>query len=123
MERAMGTNEQIARLILQQTWEEREAMAKGLSAYDWKSAPRGEIIGTWASQFLEAAEQPQPEPDAQDDDGWIEWEGGKCPVPPMEEVKIRFRDGRERTIYRADYFRWDHLGSDADIIAYKVIKP
>ena len=121
----MGTNEQIARLILQQTWEEREAMAKGLSSYDWKAAPRGEIIGTWASHLLESAEQPQPEPAAPqaEDDGWIEWNGGDCPVPPRAEIKLGFRDGFEGSSTSPDDLRWDHAGSNGDIIAYKVIKP
>ena len=56
----MGTNEQIARLILQQTWEEREAMAGWL-------AFSAELIGEWARHVLDS-EQPQPELAAQDDD-------------------------------------------------------
>jgi hypothetical protein len=112
----MGTNEQIAKLILQQTWEEREAMAEGLDV------PSG-AFGTWASQLLEAAEHPQPEPAAQEDDGWIEWEGGECPVPEGTEISVRLRDGREGKDDAPQNWFWGCDQRGYDIIAYKVIKP
>ena len=109
----MGTNEQIARLILQQTWEEREMLADELNVDAQK-------IGQWAKS-MEA-----PEPAAQDDDGWIEWAGGRrCPVAPDALVTVRLRSGTILDRYRrADFYRWFHYsGSADDIIAYKVIKP
>ena len=122
----MGTNEQIAKLILQQTWEEREAMGNDLWKYDWEDTLGSEILGTWASQLLEAAKQPKPEPAAQDDDGWIEWQGGgRCPVALDALVTVRLRSGIILDHYkRAGSYRWFHYsGSADDIIAYKVIKP
>ena len=50
---------------------------------------------------LQAEEVGIPEPvqlvdDSQPDaDGWIEWNGGKCPVPEGTLVDVRYRDGEE----------------------------
>ncbi len=58
-----------------------------------------------------------------DDDGWIEWGGGKCPVPVETLVWVKFRNGVVSTSAGTAYvFRWSHgTGCDSvDIIAYKV---
>ncbi len=56
---------------------------------------------------------------------WIEWEGGKCPVPDQTRVSVRFRNG---SIDYADYagiWSWEwRLGptpNAGDIIAYRVL--
>ena len=56
-----------------------------------------------------------------DDDGWIEWRGGECPVPAETLVWIKFRDGSVTNyISKAEGWEWEHHGSVGDIIAYKV---
>jgi hypothetical protein len=64
---------------------------------------------------------PQPE-SAKDDDGWIEWNGGACPVPPDTAVEIRFRDGFTHRSNAACNWKWSHYGGFSDIVAYRVIK-
>ena len=105
----MGTNEQIARLILQQTWEEREMLADELNVDASK-------IGQWAKS-MEA-----PEPAAQDDDGYIRWKGGYLPVADSCIVSVKFKNG-ENDQRRSSSLLWKHYDSDYDIVAYKVIKP
>lgn len=56
-------------------------------------------------------------------DGWIQWGGGKCPVPSSEVVVVKFRDGRIRDPYRADGYSWSKNGRSDDIIAYRIHKP
>lgn len=62
------------------------------------------------------------------DDGWVKWEGGECPVCGDALVWARFRHGDEECDF-ADRFRWRHAGDDAcsqyaikecDIIAYRI---
>ena len=62
------------------------------------------------------------EKDAPKCDGWIEWKGGECPVGPDVDVDARFRSGGDGNDL-ARYYRWDHLGQDNDIVAYRVVKP
>lgn len=58
------------------------------------------------------------EPDA---DGWIQWNGGACPVGKMTKIRVRFRrfQTAERPIY-PDCLDWAHNGGWADIVAYQV---
>lgn len=63
-----------------------------------------------------------PAPDA---DGWIEWEGGECPVNGDELVVCKVRSGREwrdGKAIMAKVLRWRHTGGIADIIAYRLHK-
>lgn len=60
--------------------------------------------------------------DAQD--GWIEWGGGGCPVGVSTAIDVRMRDGSTyEDQVNSTGLRWSHIGSSADIIAYRVIKP
>jgi hypothetical protein len=54
---------------------------------------------------------------------WIEWEGGECPISLKTRVYVRYRSRITCQIARPayDYF-WEHEGIDSDIIAYKVIQ-
>lgn len=52
------------------------------------------------------------------DDGWIEWSGGKCPVPGAALVDVEMRDGTIGSGY-ANGFRWKHYGDLGDIIRYQ----
>lgn len=55
-------------------------------------------------------------------DTWIPHHGGPCPVPWAREgeLDVKFRYGRGRGGKRADQWFWEHYGSDADIIAYRL---
>lgn len=70
-----------------------------------------------------------PAPDA---DGWIEWEGGECPVRFGELIDVRYRDGHVQLGCRAESrcdtelyatTHWGNSGGAADIIAYRLHKP
>lgn len=54
---------------------------------------------------------------------WIEWEGGECPVDPDTRVDIKFNNGKTNNALTAEFWVWEHLGFDApyDIIAYRII--
>lgn len=56
-------------------------------------------------------------------DGWIEWGGGECPVNPSEMVDVIFGRGGRVSTNIADCWRWNHSGTDSDIIAYRLHKP
>lgn len=65
-----------------------------------------------------------------DDDGWVDWTGGECPVKPGTHIEARLRgDAKgEAAIYeRPEFLRWTHLKSDqyrgsGDIVAYRIVK-
>lgn len=78
-------------------------------------------------------EAPQVESQEKQDDGWIPWNGGECPVDPETRVFYQLRAENISTIKRhaRDYpeshsyaanFRWTHEDSVSDIVAYKVVK-
>lgn len=52
-------------------------------------------------------------------DGWIEHDGGPCPVPPGSAPTVRLRSGSEG-IQVACCLVWEHDGRSDDIIAYKL---
>ncbi len=62
-------------------------------------------------------------------DGWIEWNGGECPVELDSYVECKLRNGREQ-IELASKFRWwwvyerPDCGIDKayDIISYRIVK-
>lgn len=59
------------------------------------------------------------------DDGWITWNGGECPVPYAENVRVRCSNGDIRDLWSSLDLRdqrWAHNGGDEDIIAYRVTK-
>lgn len=60
---------------------------------------------------LDTPAQPQA-----DDDGWIPWHGGDCPVDPTAFMHVRYRDGEEGS---GSQYWWDHSDRPRDIIAYK----
>lgn len=54
-------------------------------------------------------------------DGWVEWHGGSNPAGDAR-VQIKIRKGGTRSaICEAFLFRWNHLGGDSDIIAYRIV--
>lgn len=57
---------------------------------------------------------------------WIEWKGGKCPVPEGTKVDLRFRDG---DVFYGQYVGgdtltgpcfWRNEDSGGDIVAYRI---
>lgn len=55
-------------------------------------------------------------------EGWIEWAGGKNPVPG-KLVRVTVRQGT-KTIFpsKSEKCRWSHRESGYDIIAYRVVE-
>lgn len=56
-----------------------------------------------------------------DKDGWIEWNGGECPVPEGTRTEVRFK-GQDNAVdnYPEDW-NWEKLDSDGCIIAYRIV--
>jgi hypothetical protein len=52
--------------------------------------------------------------------GWIPWGGGARPVPANIKVYYKTGAGGMRGPREARGLRWDHVGSDSDILEYKV---
>jgi hypothetical protein len=61
----------------------------------------------------------------EDDDGWVEHDGGSRPVDPDTKVAVRFRNTTRCSGLRAEYWDWHHaIDTDArgrDIVAYRVL--
>lgn len=75
-------------------------------------------VAWFAYQSALASQQPA-------DEGWIEWNGGECPVGKNQGVEVKLRGGYGDQFYdnAASYFEWSHNGLGMDIIAYRVVKP
>lgn len=54
-------------------------------------------------------------------DGWIQWNGGECPVSGKTIVEVKLEDG-DHVTGSADCFEWNRDENMLDIIAYRVIK-
>lgn len=69
----------------------------------------------------EAVDAPKPD---ELGDGWIQWNGGECPVPARTRVDIRFRRGGNESNRIAEALEWEHgkLGWWWDIVAYRIVK-
>lgn len=87
-----------------------------------KRAANGRFVSS-----KQQAEAPKvgPKPDAA---GWIEWNGGDCPVAPGTIVECRLRDADSapswhETAKDASDFSWSHEKATAglDIIAYRLV--
>lgn len=92
-----------------------------------------ELVINWHQACLSREEYYQAYPKA-DADGWIEWNGGECPVEKGLMVDIRVRDGREERNLAANTLTkgrtpdascafWKNDGMAGDIIAYRLHKP
>ncbi len=57
---------------------------------------------------------------------WTPHNGGKMPVEADTFVSVKYRDGggtiacSPTTGNKASYYRWEHDGSDYDIVAYRL---
>lgn len=58
-------------------------------------------------------------------EGWIEWNGGDCPVDSDAIVEVRYRKPSPYQFNndRAGDFTWSHDGFGGDIIAYRLHNP
>ena len=69
-------------------------------------------------------ENKQYEAAISENEGWIEWSGGECPVDGDAIVEVKLRnsnpDSRQSNSDRAGDFYWSHEGSGYDIIAYRL---
>lgn len=88
---------------------------------------------------LQAEEVGIPEPvqlvdDAKPDaDGWIEWNGGDCPVPKGALIDVKYRNGHEENAipageysgasHRMSAIDWSNDGRQYDIAAYRLHQP
>lgn len=83
---------------------------------DWRKLPN------WHQTILSREEYYQAYPDA-DDDGWIEWKGGECPVDVELTVYVNYRDGgKTPKAVKAGSQRWNHSGLGGDIMSYRLHK-
>ena len=100
---------------------EKEWMAFGESIHCYGSRIEGcEVIKNFHQTILSRVEYLHLYP-ATDSDGWIEWNGGECPVDGDSVIDVKLSDGDEFFGVDAD---WDwHQGSGCDIIAYRLHKP
>ena len=63
------------------------------------------------------------------DDGWIQWNGGDCPVPEGTVVDIKQRDGdiqQGQVVGEGSWVEplcWRDDDCMGDIVAYKVVQP
>lgn len=55
-------------------------------------------------------------------EGWIDWHGGERPVDSDAIVEVKYRSPNQHQYDndRAGDFDWAHIGSNADIIAYRL---
>ena len=64
-----------------------------------------------------------------DADGWIKWDGGKCPVKEGQQVTVKYRNGKVKTGPALDPSLdleqgfWDNDQNPWDIIAYRPVAP
>ena len=58
---------------------------------------------------------------AESQSGWIEWNGGECPVPPNTKVEIQYPDNDVDSCIASEV-DWNHYGMGGDITAYRVVK-
>ena len=81
----------------------------------------GVTIKNWHKTILSREEYYQVCPKA---DGWIEWNGGECPVYGELVVYVNYRDGgKTPKPVKAGSQRWNHSGLGGDIMSYSLHKP
>jgi hypothetical protein len=60
--------------------------------------------------------------DTEEQDGWITWNGGDCPVETGTLVDVELRNGTICNLTLAERFWWNHFNRESDIISYKISK-
>ena len=77
-------------------------------------------IKNWHQTILSCEEYYHAYPKA--DDGWVEWNGGECPVCGDEDVDVVLVDGStEHGI--ADEFDWHRDSGHLSVVSYRLHKP
>lgn len=59
-------------------------------------------------------------------EGWIEWEGGECPVDPESMVVVKLRNGQiwlAGDAVMARNLDWSNEDSSLDVVGYRLSKP
>ena len=78
-----------------------------------------------AISAIAKAEAALAEPQA-DEDGWIPWSGGECPIPEGMAFDLRFRDGAKLIAASSDWptaeWDWSCESGPYDIVAYRIVK-
>ena len=79
-----------------------------------------EKVTNWHQTVLRREEYYHAYPKA-NADGWVEWNGGECPVDVELYVYVIYRDGCElpRAV-KAGSQRWNHFGLGGDIMSYRL---
>jgi hypothetical protein len=117
-------------------WRDLEARAQAAQAeadalFEHAGQCHGEIAVRLAELGWGAPRGPmvpgEPVVTLDDNDGWIEWNGGECPVPVGTIIDQKLRDGREYFSSRVGDFGnstrgmfWRHDGDKAEVIAYRL---
>lgn len=57
-----------------------------------------------------------------DEDGWLPWYGGECPVVAITVVEVRYKGGPAIGVAQAHSICWEHIDKAGDVIAYRTIK-
>lgn len=78
----------------------------------------------------EAAPATAEQSSVADEDGWIKWGGGKCPVPYGTRIDVKYRGGGRAVGIGAlipkllgnTANHWEHINCAGDIIAYRLSK-
>jgi hypothetical protein len=55
--------------------------------------------------------------------GWLEWNGGDCPLDADAVLDIKMRDGETELNQRAGWYYWVHNNDDGDIVSYRPSPP
>jgi len=84
----------------------------------WKASRQAIEI---ALPVLEQQEAPTDTYQQIENDGWIEWGGGNCPVPRDLKVEVRARNDQRSIWDKPHLWDWSHTDNGSDIIAYRVI--
>jgi hypothetical protein len=67
------------------------------------------------TETTEPVEEPQ-------EDGWIEWNGGECPINPKTIVMVQYRDLVRTSPVEAEIIQWNGYHPNCVPIAYRILE-
>jgi hypothetical protein len=104
---------------------ECEAFVKWYEESDVLEGDYQAYLTAWKAgrEELRKAQRLAKEPAQTENDGWIDWPGGDCPVDRNVTVQVQYRADDFGDTGNACSFRWNHSGKASDIIAYKIVTP
>lgn len=79
-----------------------------------------QMASDWNSSFVTKSEY---ESALAASEGWIEWDGGECPVEGEVIVEVKFNGHSEPYKNSAASLDWHHVWTSSNIIAYRLHKP